>query len=140
MYRSKQLDDRLTDPDGMLTEAEVIERMGRERFDRLLGGGWLSPGYRTKGFQGRPTYPRHYVEMRLAEDQRLHPDGDGSQDPSDGDAPTHREAIIDRYQTPEEDNGSEGMGGLPAPPALVEEHRRFKRRFEEIFGPIERPS
>jgi hypothetical protein len=49
--------------DDVLSEAEVIGLLGRERFKRLRAGGWLT------------SYARHYVEFRRQEDLRLHPEG-----------------------------------------------------------------
>lgn len=58
----------------LMTEAEVVALLGAERFAKLRNGKpypYLSPSLRVKGFEGQPMYPRHYVELRLAEDRGL---------------------------------------------------------------------
>jgi hypothetical protein len=49
--------------DDVMGEPDVIRLLGRERFERLRRGGWLT------------TYTRHYVLFRLREDKALHPEG-----------------------------------------------------------------
>src|SRR5438552_51454 len=57
-----------------MSEGEVIEVMGNDRYWRLRDGGWLAPLFEVLGYKGRPAYSKHYVNMRLAEDRRLHPE------------------------------------------------------------------
>src|SRR6516162_8140514 len=55
----------------VMTEAEVVALMGRERFRRLKSEGWICPF--RKGF-AQDVYPRQYTLMRLEDDRRLYPD------------------------------------------------------------------
>jgi hypothetical protein len=55
----------------MLSEVQVVKACGRERFDRLVSAGVLTPSYNAEGYEGQPVYPEHLVVFRLDEDDRL---------------------------------------------------------------------
>jgi hypothetical protein len=67
----------------ILDEGQVVEMMGRERFDRLRSRGWLSPQARSQ--DGEPMWTKSYVELRLDEDMRLSRTSSGSVTKSIGD-------------------------------------------------------
>jgi hypothetical protein len=60
--------------DEVLTESEVIDLLGAERFRRLRSGNWLAPFFEVPGHEGRPVYVKHLVDFRHQEDLRLHPE------------------------------------------------------------------
>jgi hypothetical protein len=60
----------VADDDDLLSEDEVVQLLGRERFVRLAWQGYLAPQGRR---QGRPFWSKDYVDFRYREDLRLQP-------------------------------------------------------------------
>jgi hypothetical protein len=104
--------------DMMMTEAEAVAVMGRERFERVLARGDISPF--RKGYD-QPMYRKECVALRLKEDRRLFPDEDDVDsfaDPCSGESPHFVAADTE------------------VPASVAKEFTTLVRRFRQVFGGV----
>jgi hypothetical protein len=55
----------------MISACVVVKMLGRDRYQRFLDDGLLSPTYNAPGLKNEPAYPAHLVTFRMQEDDRL---------------------------------------------------------------------